>query len=1261
MFGFNSGYVEDLYAQYLQNPESVSASWRDFFADFNPGPTFTGALGAAPATAPGKVSNVAPAPERTGGDGAPPAAPTPPVATPAVPATAAQAAAAPAAAQAPRPIADLPAGATAAPLRGVAGKIVENMEASLTIPTATSVREIPVRLMAENRRLVNRRQAATGGDKVSFTHLIAYAIVQATKRVPAMNAAFRHNAAGQPERIDPAGQTLGLAIDIEKKGKRQLLVPNIKTAETLGFAEFLGQYNDIVKRARDGQLGVEDFAGTMATLTNPGGIGTVMSVPRLMPGQGVIVAVGAIGYPPEYAGMSPKDLSRLGLSEVMTITSTYDHRIIQGAESGEFLSVVAGLLTGADGFYDDIFKSLGIYAPPFRSTADSTPSLAESDLSARASKVEKQARVFELVRAYRVRGHLLADTNPLGYEPRAHTELDPAQYGLTVWDLDRVFLTGGIGGTGATERLPLRDILDRLWDTYTDHVGSEFMHISNPDEKRWLIERIEGTQFRDPIDVARKTRIFQKLNAAEALEQFIHTKYIGHKRFSLEGAESIIAVLDAVLSDAADGGGQEVVIGMAHRGRLNVLTNTIGKPYRKVFAEFEGAVDPEAVQGSGDVKYHLGQTGTHTSPAGNTIALTLSANPSHLEAVNPVVEGMVRAKQQRILDAEPEADEKDLRDRVVPILLHGDAAFAGQGVVAETLNLSQLEGYRTGGTVHIVVNNQIGFTTLPMHSRSSAYATDIARMIQAPIFHVNGDDPEACVRVARMAFEYRQAFNKDVVVDVVCYRKYGHNEGDEPGYTQPLMYAEIGRHRSVRKLYLERLLRRGELTPEGAEAVLDDFKRHLDRAFEETKELANRETSPVPTPPAVEDAPAPTTSAPRPVLDRVVTALQTMPEGFTVHPKLGRILAKRGQLFEAGQIDWAFGEALAFGSLLAEGTRVRLTGQDSGRGTFSQRHAILYDQTDGHAYVPLLNLPGGEQAPIEIYDSLLSEYAALGFEYGYTVADPHALVLWEGQFGDFVNGAQIMIDQFIASAEAKWGQTSRLVMLLPHGYEGQGPEHSSARPERFLQLCAEDNMVVANFTTPANYFHALRLQMRRPVAKPLIVMTPKSLLRLPAAVSRPEDFTDGAYQPFIPSGADPATAERLVLCSGKVYYDVMKARDGLANPDSVAVARVEQLYPFPEADVQAEIQRFAGKPVVWLQEEPANMGAWMFIQPRLDALLPDGARVEYAGRAAAASPATGSAARHTREQEALLNAALGTPSDTADDAAKTTYAKSAPD
>ena len=1279
MFGFNSGYVEDLYAQYLQNPESVSPSWQDFFADFDPGPTFSKSIGAAPAASDAKASTLAPA----SGDGAPAQAPEPrpkapePRAQAAAPRTAAPAAPAasapptPAAPEAPAsapaalpdrlaaPSVTVPEGGETSPIRGVGAIIVDNMEASLTIPTATSVREVPVKLMAENRRLLNRRQQATGGDKVSYTHLIAYAIVRALEAVPAMRTAFREHE-GTAERIEPATTALGLAIDIEKRGKRQLLVPNIKKAEGLGFAEFLGAYNDIVRRARDGGLELPDFQGTTATLTNPGGIGTHMSVPRLMPGQSVIIAVGAIGYPPEYAGMAQGELSRLGLSPTMTVTSTYDHRVIQGAESGEFLNRIAELLTGKHGFYDEVFESLGLHTPPFRSESDSTPRLGGSRLgaSAKVSKIEKQARVYELIRAYRVRGHLLADTNPLGYEPRNHTELDPASYGLTVWDLDREFLTGGMAGVGGglagKDRMTLRDILDTLWDTYTGHVGSEFMHLSSPEEKRWLIERIEPHQFREPIDTARKKRIFEKLNEAEALEQFIHTKYIGHKRFSLEGAETMIPLLDAVLSDAADQETEEVVIGMAHRGRLNVLTNIMGKPYNRVFGEFEGTADPDAVHGSGDVKYHLGQTGTHTSPSGATTQLTLASNPSHLEAVNPVVEGMVRAKQQRIVEAHPDASEKRLRDRVLPVLVHGDAAFAGQGVVAETLNLSQLEGYRTGGTVHLVVNNQIGFTTLPMHSRSSAYATDIARMIQAPIFHVNGDDPEAAVRVARLALDYRNVFNKDVVIDMVCYRKYGHNEGDEPAYTQPLMYDDIGNHRSVRKLYLELLLRRGELTPDDAEAILDDFKQKLDGAFEETKELAEqrKDVAPVsaPTPVAADDDVD--TAAPREALEQVMEALVGLPDDFNVHKKLARLVVDRRRTqFEEGLIDWAFAESLAFGTLLLEGAPVRLSGQDSGRGTFSQRHAILYDQEDAHRFLPLNQIveggPGEGQARFQVYDSLLSEYAALGFEYGYTVAEPDALVLWEGQFGDFVNGAQIMIDQFITAAEAKWGQTSSLVMLLPHGYEGQGPEHSSGRLERFLQACAEDNIIVANYSTPANYFHALRRQVRRGAKKPLVVMTPKSLLRHPGAVTSVDELADGAYRPFIPSGQDGA--ERLVICSGKVYYDVLKAREALEDPSSVAIARLEQFYPFPDEAIRDELARFAGKPVVWLQEEPQNMGAWTFVQPRLDAILRDlhdgdcTHRAVYAGRRAAASPATGSAAVHAAEQERLLREALGLP------------------
>jgi len=1248
-FGFNSGYVEDLYAQYLEDPSSVGENWREFFADYEPtgappapakatAPPPAAAPPAAPASPPPATPNVAtptaappaPAAAPPAGNGAASPRPAPPPATPAP---------APAAPAPARNAPPLPDGASTTPLKGVAARIVENMEASLGLPTATSVRQVPVKLLAENRRLVNRRQQATGGDKVSLTHLIGYAVVRALAARPAMNVAYRLSDAGAPERVDHGSINLGLAIDIEKNGKRQLLVPGVKHAETMSFAAFLRAYNDVVRRARAGALEVADFEGIGATLTNPGTVGTAMSVPRLMPGQGVIVAVGAIEFPPGFVGLSDGDLSRMGLSQVMTLTSTYDHRVIQGAESGEFLATIAAMLVGEEGFYEDVFKSLGIRMPAFKLAPDTVVAAGQRDAGGRRDdSLEKQARVFELIRAYRVRGHLAADTNPLTHEPRLHTELDPAGYGLTVWDLDRTFLTGGLAGH---DTLPLRDILDIVWDTYTGHVGSEFMHISDVAEKRWLMERIEPQRLMDPIAPDRKRRIFEKLNAAEAFEQFIHTKYIGHKRFSLEGAETTIPLLDAILSDAADQEVAEVVVGMAHRGRLNVLTNTIGKPYRKVFDEFEGAMDPEAVHGSGDVKYHLGQTGTHTAPSGATVSLTLASNPSHLEAVNPVVEGMVRAKQQLLADSDPEIPEAELRDRIIPILIHGDAAFAGQGVVAETLNLSQLEGYRTGGTIHLVINNQIGFTTLPLHARSSAYATDVARMIQAPIFHVNGDDPEAAVRVARLALDFRQVFNRDVVVDLVCYRKYGHNEGDEPGYTQPLMYADIERHRSVRKLYLEHLMRRGEVTPEQAEGVLADYKSQLDRAFEETKELAEkwRVAPPVSRPVRVSPDEVVDTPASRDSLERVMRRLVDLPEDFHVHPKLGRLIARREELFEKGQIDWAFAEALAIGTLLLDGAPVRLSGQDVGRGTFSQRHSVLYDQHDGHKFIPL-NALGEDAARFQVYDSLLSEYAAVGFEYGYSVADPATLVIWEAQFGDFVNGAQIVIDQFIAAAEAKWGQSSQMVMLLPHGYEGQGPEHSSGRPERFLQLAAEDNLIVANYSTPANYFHSLRRQAKRDARKPLALMTPKSLLRHPQAVSTVEDLSEGRYQPVIPSEVDPAGVRRLVFCSGKVYYDALKARTD-SSASHVAIARLEQWHPFPEKGVTAEIARHPGAEVIWLQEEPANMGAWTFLQPRLDALLADGRRVRYAGRTAAASPATGSAAVHAAEQEALLKEALG--------------------
>ncbi|MGA7306356.1 MAG: multifunctional oxoglutarate decarboxylase/oxoglutarate dehydrogenase thiamine pyrophosphate-binding subunit/dihydrolipoyllysine-residue succinyltransferase subunit, partial [Rhodothermales bacterium] len=1200
-FGFNTGYIEELYAQYLSNPESVSESWREFFADYRPQGIF--APVSAPAaieesSAPAQVAPPVVAPPT--GDGAPVEAPKTPQAPP------------------------VEEGAESKVLKGVAARIVENMEASLQIPTATSFRRVAVKLMSENRRLINDYQQYVGGAKVSFTHIIAWALVQAVQAVPEMNSRFGMGD-GKPLHVKPAAINLGLAIDIEKSdGSRSLMVPNIKDAASLNFAQFVGLYNDLVRRARDGRLEVSDFEKTTLTLTNPGMIGTMMSVPRLMTGQGLIVAVGSISYPEEFSALSPAELSRLGLSPVMTITSTYDHRVIQGAESGEFLAKTAALLNGEDHFYTRLFSHLKIPNPPLRLAGDSSPLLGRSDAASDMDLIRKQASVIQMIRAYRVRGHLLADINPLGYDIVEHPELDLATYGLTVWDLDREWITGGLGDQ---DLLTLREILDILWQTYTRHVGTEFMHISSPTEKRWLQERIETVRMRDTLSPKIQRRLLSKLNAAEAFERFLHTKFIGHKRFSLEGSETLIPILDMLLSDAADQGVEEVVMGMAHRGRLNVLANTLGKPYKNIFNEFEGDIDPSTTQGSGDVKYHLGTKGVHEAPSGAKVKMTLASNPSHLEAVDPVVEGMARAKQ--VLHWDASQTRASNYDKVVPILIHGDAAFAGQGVVAETLNLSQLDGYTTGGTIHIVVNNQIGFTTLPEDARSSLYATDIARMIQAPIFHVNGDDPEAAVRVARLALDYRQVFNKDVVIDMVCYRVHGHNEADEPTFTQPLLYDKIQGHRSVRKLYTEKLLRRGDIDPEQAEKMLDDFQERLQRAFEETKELDSgppekkrvRREAPSEMYDAEESIPA----VDRTTLDSVAHAIVTAPDDFKIHPKLVRQLdRRRDQYFEKGGVDWAFAEALAFGTLLVGGKRVRLSGQDSRRGTFSQRHAVLVDQETNAEYFPLNHIREG-QAPLDTYDSLLSEYAALGFEYGYTVADPDSLVIWEAQFGDFSNGAQIVIDQFISAAEEKWGQVSGLVMLLPHGYEGQGPEHSSARLERFLQLCAEGNIQVCYPTSPSNYFHLLRRQGLRARKKPLVMMAPKSLLRNPMATSEVEAFVSGTFQPVLPA-ADVEDALCHVICSGKVYYDLMAAlRD--EGGEGIAVTRLEQFYPYPEEQLRSELERFSSATrVVWLQEEPRNMGGWSFVSPWIERLLTevrgdDAIPLSYIGRPASASTA----------------------------------------
>jgi 2-oxoglutarate dehydrogenase E1 component len=1242
--GFNTGYIEELYKQYLDDPESVSESWREFFADYHPDASFMPSEergGDRPPAGDGEPAVEPSSPEartpETQPDGAPTEAPQPPAGDGAVrPITPASA-----------PDSDQ---AEVQAMRGPAAKIVENMEDSLGVPTATSARTMPVKLLTENRTLINDYQRQVGGEKVSFTHIIGYAVVQGLKKYGDMNTTFRRDEDGTPQHVVPDQINLGLAIDIERRGKRTLLVPNVKDAGSMSFDAFLGVYNDLISRARNGDLQLSDFQNTTATLTNPGMIGTSMSVARLMPGQGVIVGAGSIGYPPEYRGYAPETVSKAGVSPVMTLTSTYDHRVIQGATSGAFLNYIESLLLGEEGFYREIFDALNVPHQPFELAQDSTPQLGQHAPSDELDMTEKQAAVLQLIRAYRVRGHLQADINPLGYQWNYHPELDPSTYGLTVWDLDREFITGGLGGE---EVLPLRDILKILRGAYTRKIGTSYMHISDPEEKDWIQDRVEPMwRDDDPFSEDARRRIMRKLNAAEAFERFLHTKYIGHKRFSLEGAETMIPIIDALFSDAAESGVREVVMGMAHRGRLNVLANIIGKPYEQIFSEFEGNIDPNTTQGSGDVKYHLGASGVHTAPSGEEIKVTLASNPSHLEAVNPTVEGMVRAKQHLLREEFPEAEADDYHDSVMPFLIHGDAAFPGQGVVAETLNLSQLRGYTTGGTVHLVINNQIGFTTVPADARSMTYATDLARAIEAPIFHVNGDDPEACVRIAKLAFAYRQAFNKDVVIDMMCYRVHGHNEGDEPTFTQPLLYEKIEEKRSPRKLYTELLLRRGEVEPDEAEQMLDDYRDRLQEAFDRTKDVEEKDAEKTIDQRAQrkDDARLPSvdTRSERSHLERVVEVLTDLPNDFHVHPKLKRQFDKRDDLFyEQERIDWAFAETLAFGSLLQEGTTVRLSGQDSRRATFSQRHAVLIDQETGEEYTPLNHL-ADDQAPLLIYDSLLSEYAALGFEYGYSVGDPDALVCWEAQFGDFANGAQIVWDQFVSAAEEKWGQSSGLVALLPHGYEGQGPEHSSARLERFLQMCAEQNMTVANFSTPANYFHALRRQVKRDVQKPLIVMTPKSLLRHPKCVSTPGELVDGGVQEVIPAETDPDGVTRHILCSGKVYYDLVKALENEHSDaaDRVAITRLEQFYPFPKQELKKELERYSGADeTVWVQEEPENMGAWRFVRYRLDDLLEDlhgpcEQRVRYVGRPASASPATGSAKVHSREQEKIVNEAL---------------------
>jgi 2-oxoglutarate dehydrogenase E1 component len=1216
-FGANQWLVDELYQRYLADPGSVDQAWWSFFADYRsngtqdeeaPSPAWSNGGYASPA-----ASAPAPAPAPAA------SAPAPPAPAPARPEPPAHPAAV-----APQPqAASLPPGERHR-LRGAAARTATNMSGSLAVPTATSVRDVPAKLLIDNRIVINNHLRRGRGGKVSFTHLIGYAVVRALAAVPAMNDSFGEDD-GKPVLVAPEHVNLGLAIDVSKDdGSRQLLVPNIKGAESMDFRQFWTAYEDVVRKARIGKLTVEDFAGTTISLTNPGTIGTVHSIPRLMQGQGCIVGVGAMEYPAAYQGASDETLARLAISRQVTLTSTYDHRIIQGAQSGEFLQRIHQLLLGEDGFYDDIFTSLQIPYEPVRWIKDISAG-HEDDIT-------KPARVQELIHAYRVRGHLMADTNPLEFPQRKHPDLDINQHGLTLWDLEREFATGGFGGRPL---MKLRKILGVLRDSYCRTVGVEYMHIQEPDERAWIQERIERPHERPGHD--EQIHILSRLNVAEAFEMFLQTKFVGQRRFSLEGAESLIPLLDAVITEAADAGLDEAVLGMAHRGRLNVLANIVGKSYAQIFNEFEGNMDPRSTQGSGDVKYHLGADGVFTSTDGSQITTTLVANPSHLEAVDPVLEGVARAKQD-VLDKGGEGGFT-----VLPVLMHGDAAFAGQGVVAETLNLSQLRGYRTGGTVHIVVNNQLGFTTGPQSGRSSVYATDVARMIQAPIFHVNGDDPEAVVRVGRLAFEYRQAFHKDVVIDLVCYRRRGHNEADNPSFTQPLMYDLIEAKRSTRKLYTESLIGRGDITMEEAEAALRDYQRQLERAFTETREAIQRPAEPgAVVRPEPEERPVNHTAVPTAIsadaVKQVIETQVTMPEGFTPHPRLQPQLARRAAMISEDSIDWATGELLAFGGLLLDGRPVRLVGQDSRRGTFGQRHAVVVDRRNGNEYTPLKKFDSGS-SKFYVYDSLLSEFAAVGFEYGYSVARPDTLVCWEAQFGDFFDGAQSIIDEFISAGEQKWGQHSGVVLLLPHGYEGQGPDHSSARIERFLTLCAQDNMTVAQPTTPANYFHLLRWQGLSGRHKPLIVFTPKSMLRLKAATSPVSAFTSGSFQPLIgePAEFGAAKVRRVVLCSGKIYWDLVAQRQATGSP--TAIVRVERLYPLPLNELKAELARYPqAEDLVWAQEEPANMGAW----PRMALKLPEllGRKLQLVSLPPSSAPATGSAKQHAATHKDLIQAAL---------------------
>jgi 2-oxoglutarate dehydrogenase E1 component len=1203
----NAGFAQAIYEEFLRDPTAVDPEWRRLFE--------SGVVGQRDGAEAGKtVSGYA-------GTPAIQASPKPeqPDRLPAYP-------------------------PTSSPIKGPAAKLVANMTESLTVPTATTFRELPVSVLESRRRQLNSAlQGAGRKEKISFTHLIAYAIVQATRQQPVMS----HTLAmieGVPHRVQPDGIGLGLAVDVQRKdGSRGLVVPVIKHAERMDFAAFHAAYETLVEKSRTNKLMPDDFAGATMSLTNPGGLGTVASVPRLMAGQGSIIAVGAIGYPAEFSSLPEQRTAELGISKVMTVTSTYDHRIIQGAESGAFLGIIDRLLQGEDGFYEGIAKSLGI---SLAGTLSAQPASSRKPVSGEAVAPEMLyhvAAAMALVKAFRMHGHLAAHLDPLGSEPLGDPALDPSTLGLTpeiMASIPSRVLRIAVPGNTLAESLPY------LQATYCGTMAYEIEHISTHEERVWLREKIESGAYRQPLSPERKMWLLQRLTDVEALERFLHKAYLGQKRFSIEGVDMLVPMLDLTIESAADSGARDVVIGMAHRGRLNVLAHTIGRPYETIFAEFEGGRQVEAGQltpdgGTGDVKYHHGAEGAYVTSQGRAITVTLSPNPSHLEYVSPVVDGRARAKQTQRRGREAHHDPT----AALPVAIHGDAAFAGQGVVAETLNLGALKGYRTGGTLHLITNNQVGFTTDMEDARSTRYASDLAKGFDIPIIHVNADDAEACLSAVRLAMAYRDRFHQDVVIDLVGYRRHGHNEGDEPAYTQPLMYERIKNLPTVRDRYAQELVQGAAITQEEAERQASQaYQRLLDiqQAFKNTMgRAASQERQVRLSGPGQEVD----TALPAEFLLALNEQLHSWPEGFHVHPKLKRQLERRRTaLGPEGGIEWAHAEALALGSLLTEGVPVRFTGQDTERGTFSQRHLVLHDVETGASIAPISSLPGA-LAPMELHNSPLSEVATLGFEYGYSVAAPEALVLWEAQFGDFVNAAQVIVDQFITAGMSKWGMTSRLSLLLPHGYEGQGPEHSSARLARFLHLAAEGNIRVVNCTTPAQYFHLLRRQAKRSRQRPLILFTPKSLLRHPLATSKLEDLTSGHFRAVLDDAfyaRNPERAERILMCTGKVYYDLLPEAEKLGERRP-AIIRLEQLYTFPWTELRQVLPRYGGaRELVWVQEEPLNMGAWRYLEAKLRELVSEGHPMEinYVGRPERASPAEGYPAAHATEQSRIIREAL---------------------